>query len=70
VEDGATRALYLENTAVIIAPLIPWSIACGVTLAAVNAPPLSVAAACYLYLLPLWQYAVVLWQRKKHPVTK
>ena len=70
VEDGATRALYLENTAVIIAPLIPWSIACGVTLAAVNAPPLSVVAACYLYLLPLWQYAVVLWQRKKHPVTK
>ena len=68
--DKGTRAAYLENTAVIMAPLIPWAIACAVPLGAVNAPTASIVAACYLYLLPLWNYLVVLFSRKKHPATK
>lgn len=57
-EDRAGLAVDLENTAVVIAPLIPWSIAGSVPLASVSAPTASLAAACYLYLLPLWNLAV------------
>ena len=46
-------AIHLENSAVIIAPLIVWSIACAVPLTLINAPPESVLAAWYLYLIPL-----------------
>ena len=46
-------ALHLENSAVIIAPLVPWSIACVIPLTLVNAPPTSIFAAWYLYLIPL-----------------
>lgn len=47
-------ALDLENTVIVIAPMIPWSIASAVPLAAIGAPALSIAAAFYLYLLPVW----------------
>ena len=53
--DGQQRAIDIENTAVVIAPLIPWSIAGSVPLAAVGAPQISLLAAVYLYLIPLWQ---------------
>lgn len=46
-------ALALENTCVVIAPLIPWSIAGAVPLAAIGAPTASILAACFLYVLPL-----------------
>ena len=70
VENKETRAVYLENTAVVVAPLIPWSIAGAVPLTTIDAPTASIVAACYLYLLPLWNYLVVLFSRKKHPATK
>ena len=60
--DQKRFALYLENSVVVIAPLIPWSIAGAVPLAAVGAPSASVLLACYLYLLPLWG---LLFQHKK-----
>ena len=47
------QAIDLEDSAVVIAPLIPWSIAGAVPLATINAPTLSLAAATFLYLLPL-----------------
>lgn len=47
-------ASHLENTAVVIPPLIPWSIASTVTLTAVNAPMLCILTGFYLYLLPIW----------------
>jgi len=50
-----TEAIYLEDTAVIVAPLIPWSIAGTVPLDSVGAPVTCILGACYLYLLPLWQ---------------
>jgi len=56
--DPETMASHLENTAVVIAPLIPWSIAGAVPLATVGAPTMSILVACYLYLLPVWNYAM------------
>lgn len=50
--DGAACAIDLENSAVILAPLVPWSIAGAVPLATVGAPEQSLLLACYLYLLP------------------
>ena len=58
--DPETMASHLENTTVVIAPLIPWSIAGAVPLATVGAPTMSILIACYLYLLPLWNYAVAI----------
>ena len=55
--DKEQRAIDIENTAVVIAPLIPWSIAGSVPLAAVGAPQISLLAAVYLYLIPLWNLA-------------
>lgn len=53
--DSGRLAGYLENTAVMLAPLVPWSIAGAVPLAAIGAPAASLFFACFLYLLPLWQ---------------
>jgi len=47
-------ALNLENTVVVISPLIPWSIACVVPLTAAGAPIKSFMAAFYLILTPIW----------------
>ena len=51
--ERSAQAIDLEDSAVVIAPLIPWSIAGAVPLATINAPTLSLAAATFLYLLPL-----------------
>ena len=52
-QDKSRFANYLEDSAVIIAPLVPWSIACAVPLTAAGAPGYSVLFAVFLYLLPL-----------------
>jgi len=52
-EDKDRFALCLEDTAVVVAPLVPWSIAGAVPLATIGAPTASMAFACFLYLLPL-----------------
>ena len=49
-------ALSLENSAVIVPALIPWSIASAVPLAFIDAPTQSVCAAIYLYLIPMWYF--------------
>lgn len=54
--DNKRFAIDLENTAVVLAPLVPWSIAGAVPLAAVGAPIASVAVALYLYILPIWSF--------------
>ena len=53
--DPERLALHLEDSAVVLAPLVPWSIAGAVSLAAAGAPLTGIVAACYLYLLPLWR---------------
>lgn len=52
VED---MAIDLADTAVIVAPMIPWAIANAVPLATVGAPVSSALFACFLYVLPLWR---------------
>ncbi len=65
VEDKGKMAIHLENTAVLIAPLIPWSIAGAVPLASSGAPTSSLFFACFLYLVPLWQLVAQWWERRK-----
>ncbi|QTB92051.1 sodium:proton antiporter [Bifidobacterium saguini] len=46
-------ALSIEDSAVVIAPMVPWAIAGAVPLATINAPTSSLIAAVFLYVLPL-----------------
>ena len=69
-EDQSAQdlAIGLENTAVVIAPLVPWSIAGAVPLASIGAPTAALLGACYLWLIPLWNLAVSLvgrWRSKE-----
>lgn len=54
-KESEDLALHLEDTAVVLAPLIPWSIAGAVPLQAVGAPTSAICAACFLYLLPFYR---------------
>ena len=64
--DPETMASHLENTTVVIAPLIPWSIAGAVPLATVGAPTACILTACYLYLLPVWNYLAAIRKYRKN----
>lgn len=65
VEDAEQFAVHLEDTAVVVAPLIPWSIAMTATLGAAGAPTEGAIYAFYLYLLPLYQLLVQLWKKNR-----
>lgn len=52
--DRERMAIYIENSSILIAPLIPWSIACVTAVTTVGAPLASAALAFYLYLVPVW----------------
>ena len=52
-KDGEEFAINLEDSAVLVAPLIPWSIAGATPLSTVGAPMTGMAFACFLYILPL-----------------
>ena len=54
IEDKNTFASYLEDTAVVVAPLMPWSIAVSIPLASIGAPATALLSAFFLYLIPLW----------------
>lgn len=60
VEDRQKRAIYLEDTVILIAALVPWSTACGAALSVASAPDASIPFAFYLYILPLINFAVEL----------
>lgn len=49
------HALDLEDSVVLVAGLVPWSIAGGVPLASMGAPVQSMALAVFLYAVPLWR---------------
>lgn len=51
------HALDLEDSVVLVAGLVPWSIAGGVPLASMGAPVQSMALAVFLYAVPLWRLA-------------
>lgn len=63
--DNNKLALHLEDSAVVVSPLIPWSIAGAVPLASIGAPDESIFFACFLYLLPLWQLAASDYVKRK-----
>lgn len=52
--DEKMRASWLENTVIVIAPLIPWNVASAVPLAILGVPVQSLLYAWYLYLLPIF----------------
>ena len=54
--DGKELAMALENSAILLCGLIPWSIAGGVPLASAGAPITGMLAAFYLYLVPLYTF--------------
>lgn len=54
--NNTERAISLENSAVIISPLIPWCIAGAVPLAAIGAPTSGIIFAAYLFLVPIYNY--------------
>lgn len=64
-QDQSELALNIEDSAVVMASLVPWSIASSVALASVSCPQTSIAFAFFLYLLPLWRMAKSLVLRKK-----
>lgn len=64
-KDNEKMAYCLENTAVVMAPLVPWSIAGGVPLSSIGAPSLCILTACYLYLIPLYNLALNLLRKNK-----
>lgn len=53
-EEPNRRASWLEDTAVILAPMVPWSIASAVPLSVLNVPYSATVYAWFLYLIPLW----------------
>lgn len=58
--DAYKAAINLENTAVVISPLVPWSIAGAVPLASSGAPTVSLLAAGFLYILPIYSFIAAL----------
>ena len=62
VPDHKKLAIYLENTAIVISAIIPWSIACTVPLTTINAPGKSILFAFFLYLTPLFGLVVAIHQ--------
>lgn len=51
--DKQKLAIYLEDTAILLVALVPWSTAGGGALAAAGAPTKSIMFACFLYVLPV-----------------
>lgn len=58
IPNPKIRAIALENTSVIIAPLIPWTVASLVPLETIGAPTSSIIFASLLYLIPITQWLV------------
>lgn len=56
VRDKNRRAIYIENSSVVIAGLVPWSMASIIPLGAMGAPTASIVFAAYLYLIPISQW--------------
>lgn len=54
-QTAEEHALDLEDSVVLVAGLVPWSIAGGVPLASMGAPSASMALAVFMYALPLWR---------------
>ena len=58
--DARALALDLEDTTVVVSPLVPWSIACSAVVTMCGAPRLCFATAFYLWFIPAWRLACAL----------
>lgn len=65
-DDREQFALYLENSSVVVVPLMPWTVACSVALTSAGAPLNAYPAALFLILLPLCSMIMF---RKKNSIT-
>ena len=57
---SGSLALDLEDSAVVVSPLVPWSTACAAVVTMCGAPEMCWATAVYLWLIPLWHLAATL----------
>lgn len=64
-KDNEKMAYCLENTAVVMAPLVPWSIAATVPLSSIDAPSACILTACYLYLIPIYNLVLSFIKKKR-----
>ncbi len=62
--DRRRLALYIEDTAIVLAALVPWSIACSVPLDSIGAPISSLLTASFLYLLPIWSMLKAAYEKR------
>lgn len=53
--NASDHALDLEDSVVLVAGLVPWSIAGGVPLASMGAPVAGMAWAVFMYAVPIWR---------------
>lgn len=63
--DDRAMAIDLEDTVIVIAPLIPWSVACSAVSTMCGAPRMSFALAVYLWLIPAWRFGTSLIKRRR-----
>ncbi len=67
--DKQSLALDIEDTVIVLCAAVPWCIASSAPLAAIGAPTVSILAAFYLFLQPLWMIARAAWRyRDKVPI--
>lgn len=71
VDKKEKLAVNLETSVIVIAGLLPWSIACAFPLSVVGAPKESLFYAFYLYLVPLWMTIRSMYRKNRGiPTTK
>ncbi len=63
--DARALALDLEDTTVVVSPLVPWSIACSAVVTMCGAPHLCFATAFYLWCIPAWRLGCALVKRHR-----
>lgn len=68
--DGEQLAVDIENSAVVLAPLIPWNIAGLVPATVLLTDARFIPFAVYLYLLPLWHWFWGRSQKKLSPMSE
>lgn len=62
--DRRAMALDLEDSVIVLSPLVPWSIACSAVISMCGAPAACWLTAVYLWLIPLWHLIRSLRERR------
>jgi len=70
VQDPYERMLVVENTVVVLAPLIPWSVSFSASAGPLGVPFTAVFFAVFLYLLPLSGLVRELWKKSRKKAKK